>query len=222
MAVCDFLFGGGDNRLCNIAVSYCRCAGDECSGGRRMCCDIEVAGAATVQKTGCYCNYGCGFIFLEDYHCQLTELEQLKIWGRISKLDYKKAVKSWKKSHATVIDFKNRLLSDAFGKACIKSMEKHHGVSKEDIANDCNILVSTLKNDVDLFLSEDFHFTSEITKEVINEVKSAACTEFHQMCDSVLYSIDAETFLDAYNGGNIDIDVIQSHIKSIRKSGKRL
>jgi hypothetical protein len=152
----------------------------------------------------------------------VSELEQLKIWGRISKLDYKQAVKRWKKSHATVIDFKNRLLSDAFGKACVKSMEKHHKVSKEDIANDCNILVSTLKNDVDLFLSEDFHFTSKITKEVINEVKSAACTEFHQMCDSVLYSIDAETFLDAYNGGNIDIDVIQSHIKSIRKSGKRL
>ena len=30
------------------------------------------------EKTQVYCNYGCGFIFLEDYHCQLTELEQLK------------------------------------------------------------------------------------------------------------------------------------------------
>jgi rRNA-processing protein FCF1 len=152
----------------------------------------------------------------------VSELEQLKIWGRISKLDYKLAIKRWKKSHATVIDFKNRLLSDAFSNACIRSMEKHHGVSKEDIANDCNILVSTLKKGVDLFLSQDFHFTSEITKEVIDEVTNAACTEFHQMCDSVLYSIDAETFLDAYNGGNIDLDVVRSHMLKIRKSGKRL
>jgi rRNA-processing protein FCF1 len=152
----------------------------------------------------------------------VSELEQLKIWGRISKLEYKQAIKRWKKSHATVIDFKNRLLSDAFGEACIRSMEKHHGVSKENITNDCNILVSTLKNGVDFFLSEDFHFTSEITKDVINEVKSAACTEYHQMCNSILYSINAETFLDAYKDGNIDLDVIKSNIKSIRKSGKRL
>ena len=117
---------------------------------------------------------------------------------------------------------KNRLLSDAFGKACIRSMEKHHGVSEENIANDCNILVSTLKNGVDLFLSEDFHFTSEITKEVIDEVTSAACTEFHQMCDSILYSIDTETFLEAYKDGNINLDAVKAHIKSIRKSGKRL
>ncbi len=152
----------------------------------------------------------------------VSELEQLKIWGRITKLEYKKAIKRWKKSHATVINFKNRLLSDAFSRACIQSMEKHHGVSKENIANDCNILVSTLKNGVDLFLSEDFHFTSEITKNVINEVKSAACTEYHQMCDSMLYSINAETFLDAYKNGNIDLDIIKSKIQSIIKSGKRL
>jgi rRNA-processing protein FCF1 len=152
----------------------------------------------------------------------VSELEQLKIWSRISKKDYKQAVKRWKKSHATVIDFKNRLLSDAFGKACIRSMEKHHGVSKENIANDCNILVSTLKNRIDLFLSEDFHFTSAITKDVIDEVTNAACTEYYQMCDSILYSINAETFLDAYKNGNIDLDVVKSNIKSIRKSGKRL
>jgi hypothetical protein len=152
----------------------------------------------------------------------VSELEQLKIWGRISKLDYKLAIKRWKKSHATVIDFKNRLLSDAFGKVCIRSMETYHGVSKEDIVNDCNILVSTLKNGVDLFLSEDFHFTSEITKEVIDEVTSAACTEFHQMCDSIIYSVDADTFLDAYKDGNINLDVVKAHIKSIRKSRKRL
>jgi len=152
----------------------------------------------------------------------VSELEQLKIWGRITKFEYKLAIKRWKKSHAKIIDFKNRLLSDAFGRACINSMEKHHGVSKENIANDCSILVSALKNGVDLFLSEDFHFTSEVTKDVINEVKSAACIEYHQMCDSNLYSIDTETFLKAYMDGNINLEVIKANIKSIQKSGKRL
>ena len=72
-----------------------------------------------------------------------SEIEQLKVWGRITISEYKKTIKRWKDTHATVIDFRNRLLSDAFGKACIKSMEKHHGVKVDDIANDCYILVST-------------------------------------------------------------------------------
>ncbi len=152
----------------------------------------------------------------------VSELEQLRVWGRISKSDYKRALKRWKQSHATVIDFKNRLFSDAFGKSCIRSMEKHHGVKPVDISNDCNILVTALKNGVDLFLSEDFHFTSKITKEVIDEVKHIACSEFHQMCDSRLYSIDAYTFLRAYNQGKVDLKIIQTHMKTIKKAGKRL
>lgn len=152
----------------------------------------------------------------------VSELEQLKIWGRITKLEYKQAIKRWKRSHATIIDFRNRLLSNAFGKVCINSMEKHHGVKAEDIANDCNILVSTLKNGVDLFLSQDFHFTSKITKDVIDEVSSAACSEYHLMCDPMLYSVDTTTFLEAYNHGQIDLDIVQSKMKSIKKNGKRL
>ena len=152
----------------------------------------------------------------------VSEIEQLKVWGRITKFEYRRALKRWKNSNAKAIDFKNRLLSDTFGKACVLSMEKHHGVKSYDILNDCNILVSTLKNGVDLFLSEDFHFTSEITKEVIDEVKNVACTEFHMMCDSMMYSIDANTFLEAYNHGQIDLDIVQSRIMSIKKSGKRL
>ena len=150
-----------------------------------------------------------------------SEIEQLKVWGRISETDYKRAIKRWKILHATVIDFKNRLLSDAFGKACIRSMEKHHGVKSEDIANDCSILVSALKNGVDLFLSEDFHFTSEITKEVIDDVKNSACNEYHLMCNSMLYSIDAKTFLEVYDHGQIDLDIVRSKMLSIRKSEKR-
>lgn len=153
----------------------------------------------------------------------VSELEQLWIWKRITRLTYKRAIKRWKHSQAIVIDFRNRLLSDAFGRACMLSMEKHHGISAKDIVNDCRILVSTLQKGVDLFLSEDFHFTSEITKEVIDEVSNVACSEYHQMCDSMLYSVDAKTFLEAYkNNGIIDINIIQRRMKAIRKKEKYL
>ncbi|PNX52170.1 MAG: hypothetical protein BV456_00365 [Thermoplasmata archaeon M8B2D] len=152
----------------------------------------------------------------------VSELEQLKVFGRITKNDYKKASKRWKHTHATVIDFKNRLLSDAFGKACMMSMEKHHGVKPKDIVNDCNILVSTLKNGVDIFLSEDFHFTSRVTKEVVDELSHAACTEYHMMCDTHLYSVNAKTFLDAYQNGNINLEIVEARLQSVRKKGKRL
>ena len=152
----------------------------------------------------------------------VSELEQLKVWGRITKIDYNRAIKRWKQTHATVIDFKNRLFSDAFSKTCIQSMEEHHGVKPVNIANDCNILVSALKNGIDLFLSEDYHFTSRITEKVISEVKHAACSEYHQMCNSTLYSIDAFTFVKSYNNGTIDLNIIQEYMKSIKKSGKNL
>ncbi len=152
----------------------------------------------------------------------VSELEQLKVWGRITISEYKKAIKRWKYTHATIIDFRNRLLSDAFGKACISSMEKHHGVKADDIANDCNILVSTLKNGVDLFLSEDFHFTSKITRDVIEEVSNAACSEYHLMCDPMLYAIDTKTFIEAYNHGKINLDIIENKMMSIKKNSKLL
>jgi hypothetical protein len=139
-----------------------------------------------------------------------SELEQLKIWGRITESIYKKAIKRCTHAHATIIDFKNRLLSDALAQTCIRSMQDH-GIAANHVVNDCNILVSTLKNGVDLFLSEDFHFTSAITKEVISKVKRAACTEYHLMCDSTLYSIDTKMFLDAYFQGTIDLDIIRLH-----------
>ena len=152
----------------------------------------------------------------------VSELEQLKIWGRISNDIYKLAIRRWKRAHASIIDFKNQLLSNAFGRECMFSMKKYHGVKSEDIINDCKILVSILKKGVDIFLSEDYHFTSKITKKVINEVTNAACTQYHQMCDSFIYSIDTKTFLGAYNNGNVDIDFIESNLKNIRKDGKIL
>ncbi len=152
----------------------------------------------------------------------LSELKQLMVWGRISKKEYKTAIKRIKKTKAKIIDFKNRLLSDTFAKECVYSMEKHHGVEPKNIINDCNILIQTLKNGVDIFLSQDFHFTSKITRNVIEEVSNQACTDFQMMCDTNLYSIDAKTFLEAYKIGEININLINSRIKSIKKDGKRL
>ena len=152
----------------------------------------------------------------------VSELEQLKIWGRITEKDYKKAIKRLNHTKARVIDFKNWLLSDTFGKTCMISMQKYHGVKPKDIINDCNILVTTLKNGVDVFLSEDFHFTSKITKEVINEVSHAACREFHMICDTHLYSINTETFLAAYNNSELNLDIVNSRLIDIRKEGKLL
>jgi rRNA-processing protein FCF1 len=150
----------------------------------------------------------------------VSELEQLKIWGRIKPSVYKRAIRRWKNTHAIVIDFRNRLLSNAFGRACILSMEKHHGIKAEDIVNDCNILVSILKKGIDIFLSEDYHFTSKITRKVINEITNDACSEYHQMCDSIIYSIDTKTFLESYSHGKINLDIVKSRMKSIRKKGK--
>jgi rRNA-processing protein FCF1 len=150
----------------------------------------------------------------------VSELEQLKIWGRISLQQYNKAISRWKKTHGQIIDFKNRLLSDAFAKECMISMEKYHGVKEENIANDCSILISTLKHGMDVILSEDFHFTSKITQQVISEVTNTACTEFHQMCNSQLYALDAQTFLKTYNQGKIDVKQVETSMKHIKKHKK--
>jgi rRNA-processing protein FCF1 len=142
----------------------------------------------------------------------VSELEQLKIWGRITESEHKKAIHRWMHVHATVIDFKNKLLSDALGSACRRSMQDH-GIDAHDVINDCAILVSNLKNGVDLFLSEDFHFTSPITKEVIKEIQHAACTEYSLMCTAQLFSIDAKTFLKTYKNGSIDLSILLSSRK---------
>ena len=145
-----------------------------------------------------------------------SEIEHLPVWGRIPESSHRKAMKRWASAHATVIDFKNRLVSDTLGQACLRSMQDH-GVDPKHVMNDCTILVSTLKNGVDLFLSEDYHFTSAITKEVIDDVKSQACSEYFLMCDSRLFSLDTRTFLKAYAKGIIDLDVVRTRMNYAEK-----
>lgn len=152
----------------------------------------------------------------------ISEIEQLKIWNRIDERSYKKAMSRWKRVNARIIDFKNRFLSSELGKQCIASMETHHGVKPEDIINDCNILVVSLKNGVDLFLSEDFHFTSKVTEDVLKDMTNNACVEYHQMCGEDLFAVDTKTFLKAYEDGKIDLEVLDSYRQDIKKPGKRI
>jgi hypothetical protein len=42
------------------------------------------------------------------------------------------------------------------------------------------------------------------------------------MCDTHLYSVNAETFLNAYNDGDLNLNVVSSSLKNIRKNGKLL
>jgi len=49
-----------------------------------------------------------------------------------------------------------------------------------------------------------------------------ACREFHMMCDTHLYSMNTETFLESYQAGDIDVEKVEIRLKDIRKSGKHL
>jgi rRNA-processing protein FCF1 len=152
----------------------------------------------------------------------LSELESLKRWERINEGQYKTAMSRWKRVGGQVINFKNRYLSSELKRECVNSMGEHHGVKPVDIINDCNILVTSLKNGVDLFISEDFHFTSKITLNVLDEVTNNACKEYYQMCDEEMYCVDTTTFLEAYNHGTIDVAIVESRRQDIKKSEKML
>ena len=152
----------------------------------------------------------------------VSELEQLKLWERIDKRVYRMAISRWRRVGGKIINFKNKYLSAEFRKECIDSMNEHHGVKTSDIVNDCNILIVTLKNGVDLFLSEDFHFTSKITLDVLDDITNNACAEYQQMCGGELYCMDTKTFLDSYNNGSIDLAVVENNRQNIRKPSKLL
>ncbi|UCF07170.1 MAG: type II toxin-antitoxin system VapC family toxin [Thermoplasmata archaeon] len=152
----------------------------------------------------------------------LSELEQLRVWGRIDERTYGRAMSRWRRVRGTVIDFRNRLISSEIGRQCMASMEEHHGVKQKDIANDCSIIVTSLKNGIDLFLSEDFHFTSRITEDVLDEITNNACIEYKQMCGEDMHAIDSKTFLQAYMGGELDLKIVASARRDVKKPGKRI
>ena len=152
----------------------------------------------------------------------ISEIKKLKVHGRIDQETYEKATKRWKRAYSKIIDYNNKFMSAAITKDCTTSMEKHHGVDVKDILNDCNIIVTGLKNGVNVFLSEDYHFTSEVTDKVLKDIQSGACSEYRQMCSRDLYSIDTKTFLEAYDKGKIDLEIIMARKINIKKPGKRI
>lgn len=152
----------------------------------------------------------------------MSEMEHLKVFGRIDEAKFHKATQRWKKADAKVIDFKNRLVASAINRTCVDDMEQQHGTSTEHIINDCSIITQALKNGVDFFLSEDFHFTSALTEAVIVDMEHNACKEYHMMCDEEMYAADCLTFLKAYNNGNVDTDILLKEHLDVRKPGKTL
>lgn len=147
----------------------------------------------------------------------ISELNQLKVWGRIDERAYSRAMSRWRRVGGKVIDFKNRFLSKEFQEECVESMETQMGVLPKEVLNDCSIMVIGLKHGVDLFLSEDFHFTAHATEDVLREVSNNACLEYHQMCGDEMYSVNTQTFLKAYSDGLLDLDIV--HAEHRRKRG---
>jgi hypothetical protein len=146
----------------------------------------------------------------------ISELNQLKVWGRIDERTYNRAMSRWRRVGGKVIDFKNRLLSNEFQEECVESMETQMGVLPKEVLNDCSIMVIGLKHGVDLFLSEDFHFTAHATEDVLREVSNNACLEYHQMCGDEMYSVNAKTFLKAYGNGTLDLDIMHAEHRKKR------
>ena len=100
---------------------------------------------------------------------------------------------------------------------CTTSMNEQHGIETKDVRNDCNILTSGLINDIDVILSEDFHFTSRHTDNVVNNVCETTCERYERMCECDILMMNRTTFLAAYSDRKIDIDIMESMKKDIRK-----
>jgi hypothetical protein len=41
------------------------------------------------------------------------------------------------------------------------------------------------------------------------------------MCDTMMYSVDTKTFLEAYQKTTIDLDIVRARMKTIKKKDKR-
>lgn len=151
----------------------------------------------------------------------ISELNQLKVWGRIDEHAYNRAMSRWRRVGGKVIDFRNRLLSSKIQQECVESMEAQMGVLPEEVLNDCSIMVIGLKHGIDLFLSEDFHFTAHATEDVLREVSNNACLEYHQMCGDEMYSVNTRTFLKAYSSGVLDLDILHAEHRKRRNVHSR-
>ena len=133
-----------------------------------------------------------------------------------------RAVSRYKKAGSKNIEMPHNYLQESMTHECSLSMNSEHGVEPKDVRNDCNILTSGLKNHIDMILSEDFHFTSKYTDNVVDDVCGKTCDRFHKLCECDIILINRKTFLAAYGQGSIDLDVVTDMKPAIRKPSKVL
>jgi hypothetical protein len=151
-----------------------------------------------------------------------TELDNLYYFGRISSEQYKRAISRYRKAKIGNIEDARNFLGESITKECTISMKLEHGVDSKDVGNDCSILTSSLNNHVDLILSEDFHFTSKYTDNVVNTVCERTCNRFQKLCECDILALNKDTFLASYKGSMVDLDIAESMKHNIRKNNKTL
>jgi ribosomal protein S18 acetylase RimI-like enzyme len=152
----------------------------------------------------------------------LSEIEQLKAWGRVPPGQYELAMARWRRVRAKPIDLINRLLGTEMGRRCAAAMERYHGVKQGDIHNDCSLVVSALANGVDVFLSEDWHLTSRVTDEVLRETADGGCVEYGLMCGGHLHAIPSAIFVQVYSEKGLDLEKLETLRRDVRKPGKTM
>ncbi len=151
-----------------------------------------------------------------------TELNNLYYFGQISSQQFERAKKRCRKAKAGNIEGIRNYLEESITKECTISMNMEHGVGAKDVRNDCSILTSSLNNHIDLILSEDFHFTSRYSENVVNTVCERTCDRFHRLCECDILALNKDTFLAAYNGNMVDLEVVEKMKYDIRKDNKRM
>jgi hypothetical protein len=149
-----------------------------------------------------------------------TELDNLYYFGRISSEQYNRAVSRCGKARAGNIEGARNYLEKSITKECTISMNLEHGVDAKDVRNDCSILTSSLNNHIDLILSEDFHFTSKYTGNVVNTVCEKTCDRFQRLCECDILALNKDTFLASYKESTVDLDIAESMKHNIRKNSK--
>jgi len=149
------------------------------------------------------------------------EIETLFLVGRIGLEEYDRAIARYKGFKCRLIAQESEERDHAIREKCIISMEEHHGVRRENIRNDCSILATAIDNNIDLVLSEDFHFTSRVTDRVVKELCDKSCPIYQRICNSDIILINKDTFMMAYSSRKVDLDLIEKIKENVIKSGKR-
>ncbi len=151
-----------------------------------------------------------------------TELNNLYYFGQISIQQFEKAMTRCRKARAGNIEGIHNYLEESITRECTLSMNKEHGAGTKDVRSDCSILTTSLNNGIDLILSEDFHFTSKYSDNVVNTVCESTCDRFHKLCECDIIALNKDTFLAAYKENMVNINIAEGMKQNIRKNAKRI